>query len=70
MDAISQHLGVVLAILGTHGAQLCVTSIVSSMPPPPPGSFWYAWFYGATHKYLNLQENPTGPAAPAKEQAQ
>jgi len=68
MDAawqgISHHLGLVLAVFGTHGAQLVVTSVIASMPPKKADSFWYAWFYDATHAYLNLKGDPIPPAKP------
>lgn len=48
MDELFAHPTVILKVLAVYWA---FSAIVSSMPDPPQGSFWYKWIYGALHAF-------------------
>lgn len=48
MDELLQHPKLILEVLAAYWL---FSAVVTSMPPPPSGSFWYSWLYGSLHVF-------------------
>lgn len=46
MDDLLGHPRIILEVLAAYWL---FSAIVTSMPKPPSGSFWYSWIYDALH---------------------
>jgi len=54
MDELFQHPKVILEVLVAYWA---FSAVVSGMPDPPEGSFFYKWLYATLHAFAgNLKQ--------------